>query len=174
MGKSGWRSLDVTNLIGRFEDKPTSHHFRSAIGWPQRVREEVKFPQEDRAQKWHDECEELIRFINQGLAAYRERGEPGLIEALRKFTQDFEHAERRARQLMVGVMEEGQRDWALDLLNLAYRLSVYAILSYWIDDKADHLDVRIEMNLSTRKTTEESRYTPMAVPKKHRHARKDI
>ena len=174
MRKSGWQSLAITALIGRFEDKPTSDHFRTAIGWLQRVREEVRFPEEDRARKWHDECEELIRFINQGLAPYRQRGEGGLIDALRKFTQDFEHAERRALQLMVGMMAQDERDRIMDLLSLAYRLSVYAILSYWIDDKRDRVEGYTKINVTTGETTQELSYTPMKVPKKHRHARKNL
>ena len=57
---------------------------------------------------------------------------------------------------------------------LAFRDSMYAIISYWIDDKTEHVLHRIHMKMDIDEsgctTTTSTEKDEMKVPKKYKHA----
>ena len=59
-------------------------------------------------------------------------------------------------------------------LELVYRFSTYAIISFWIDDKTEHNSVKITMKLATREHREEWTREEMKVPKEYRRATRKL
>ena len=59
-------------------------------------------------------------------------------------------------------------------IDLVYRFSTYAIVSYWIDDKAEENSAHITINLSTRESTTDLKHEPMRVPRMYRPTTRPI
>ncbi len=62
----------------------------------------------------------------------------------------------------------------LSWVEFAYRLSTYAILSSWIEDKTEETTISMKINLMTSEVTETRSHKAMRVPKKHHKATKSI
>ncbi len=55
--------------------------------------------------------------------------------------------------------------------DLVYRLSTYAIISFWIDEKSDKTSININVNMVTGKSTENYIQEEMKKPKNKIHKR---
>ena len=90
---------------------------------------------------------------------------------MREFIQEFEHSTHRMYQMLHGTLADPDDDKAardiMTLFDWVYRLSTYALVSAWIDDKQEDYSISIRYNLTTGEVREESRLTKMRVPKKY-------
>ena len=73
-----------------------------------------------------------------------------------------------------GAIDSTDQDQELskmfDWFNLAFRASIYALLSGWIEDKQDETTVSITVDTDTGEVTEEWERSEMRVPKKYRRS----
>ena len=174
------RQLQLVDLVDRFEAKPSSTHVYQALGVIGRLRDEgANFWDEGANQlsRWRDSCTTLWRFLNT-LGERRGIENQDLATVLREFIQEFEHSTFRMHQMLYGTLDDPDNDPALNqMLNwfdLVYKLSTYAVISTWIDDKAQETTVHVSVNLTTGESTDEWTIKEMKIPKNYRHASKDL
>lgn len=82
---------------------------------------------------------------------------PDLATALREFIQAFEHHTARIHQMAHGAEQGGDKKrvkQVLDWIAYTYRLSTYAILASYLDDKQVIGYTHLHLDMSTRKWTE--------------------
>ena len=129
----------------------------------------------DELARWHEGCTELWVFLN-NLGQRRDSGQQPLETALREFIQAFEHTVYRIEQMLHGVRGQGECDppevdVVFRWIELAYRLSTYGIVSYWIDDKTEEKVTRITLNLTTGEGSQETEVVrQMNIPRKYRQS----
>ena len=173
------RRPQLLDLVPRFEGEPSRVHVRNALGATGRLKDDgTAFWSEGAPQleKWRYECDELMKFIGQSLGERRHLDKQDLSTALREFVQMFEHSQWRLDQLLQSGPSEEDRQRILRWCDLVYRLSTYALIAFWIDDKTEHVSTRISMRVdrTTGDVTEQSMETEvtkkMAVPKKYKKA----
>ena len=170
---------ELLDLVPRFEGESSGVHVRNALGATGRLKDDgTAFWSEGTPQleKWHHECDELMEFIGRSLGKRRHLDKQDLSTALREFVQTFEHSQWRLDQLLRSGPSEEDRRRILRWCDLIYRLSTYALIAFWIDDKTEHVATRISMRLdrTTGMVTEQSMETEvtkkMTVPKKYKKA----
>ena len=170
------RPLQLIDLIGRFEAKSSADHCYNAIAALQRLRDEGRDywkSDPEHLTKWNRYCDVLQAFLNN----LGTRTKQPLATIMREFVQEFEHSIGRMYQLLFsGSVPEGEAARAryLSWVEFAYRLSTYAILSSWIEDKAEETIISMKINLRTGEVTETRSHKPMTVPKEHRKVTKAI
>ena len=185
MGRFEERSLQLIDLVDRFESVPPSTHTRNALAIIERLNEEVqKLWKQDGHQyaKWKEYCGELSQLLK-GMDQRRHRESQGLETALREFIHEFEHSTFRMRQLAYGVVGdvgskrdeiEGDTDRPLsmseilDWFNLVYRLSTYALTSAWNDDEQGITRVEIQVDMKTGQVREKRTVIERIIPAKYR------
>ncbi len=179
------RSLEFFDIHHRFEAEPVSMHRRTAQGAIERLRDEGNcLWSEDQKQlhRWREYCNVLWAFIVTDLGKRRNIQNQDLQTALREFISEFEHSTHGMYEMLYGTFEGADSDTRirnfLQWVELAYRASTYAILSYWIDEKHDELTIttmlRIDINQknSPQIDAEETVvYKPMKNPKLRKHRR---
>ena len=170
------RRLHWMDLIGRFEASPSSTHVHDALGCIDALRDEgSRFWEEDSPQikRWGRCCDTLWTFLNR-LSERREVKEESLQTAMREFVQEFEHSTDRMYQMLYGISDDLDKIQdaknLLTWLGLVFRTSIYAILSTWIEDKTEHIETTICVNITTGETSSETTVTPMEVPEKYQKA----
>ena len=175
------RHLKLIDLIERFESKSSSTHAYNALAAIGRLKDDgAIFWDEgsDQLTRWRRSCTELSQFINAELGRRRHIEKQDLATALREFIQEFEHSTDRMYQMLHGISDEPDDNPYLERmlrwLELVYRYSTYAIISFWIDDKTERNSVKITMNLGTGECKEEWTREEMKVPKKYRHATRKL
>ena len=93
---------------------------------------------------------------------------------MREFVQEFEHSVERMYQLLFSrSVPDGKatREQYQSWVEFTYRLSTYAFLSSWIEDKTEETTISKTIDVRTGEVTKRgSRHKPMAVPKKYRKA----
>ena len=81
-------------------------------------------------------------------------------------------------QMLYGSVDDPDNDPALkqtlDWFDLVYKLSTYALISTWIDDKTEDVSASITINMTTGEHTEKWARNEMRVPKNYRHASQDL
>ncbi len=170
------RLLQLTDLIGRFEAKSSADHCYNAIAALQRLRDDGRDywrSDPEALKRWNRGCDVLQVFLNN----LGTRTKQPLATIMREFVQEFEHSIGRMYQLLFsGSIPEGEatRTRYLSWVELAYRLSTYAILSSWIEDKTEVMTISIKSNLRTGEVTETRSHKPMTVPEEYRKATKAI
>lgn len=108
----------------------------------------------------------------------RENEGQSLATAMREFVQEFEHSTKRIDQILHaerpqcdGALDrEAVRDW----FDLVFRLSTYAILSEWIEDKTESRSVHISVDLATGEKREARTHEPMEIPRRYQRAAKKL
>ena len=171
----------LIDYVDRFEAKPSSTHARNALAAIGRLKDDgAIFWKEGSSQLtcWRRACTELWQFINAELGRRRHIEKQELATALREFIQEFEHSTDRIYQMLYGISDAPDDNPELERmfrwLELVYRFSTYAIISFWIDDKTEHNSVKITMKLATREHREEWTREEMKVPKKYRRATRKL
>ena len=170
------RSLQLIDLVGRFEARSSADHCYNAIAALQRIKADGRNYWKSDPQtlkRWNRACDVLLEFLN-NLGA---RTKQPLATVMREFVQEFEHSVGRMYQLLFsGPVPEGEavRERYLSWVEFVYRLSTYAILSSWIEDKAEETTIRMKINLRTGEVREKTRHQPMTVPEAYRKATKTI
>ena len=170
------RSLQLIDLIGRFEAKSSAEHGHTAIAALQRLRDNGReYCQSDpqALKRWNSGCDVLIGFLN-GLGT---RTKQPLETVMREFVQEFEHSVGRMYQLLFsGSVLEGKasRERYLSWVEFIVSVCTYAILSSRIEDKTEETSISIRSNLTTGEVSETWNHKPMTVPKKYRQATKPI
>ncbi len=178
MARFNERGLQWTDIIGRFEARPYSHHLKNAQGLIGRLEDEGKYlcdEDPDKLVKWQQSCAELWTSLNN----LTPRGTvQDLPTAMREFIHAFEHATGRISQIMYGfVGDEGNDQRSLfvtDLLHWLYRSSTYALVSAWIGDKQESRSLTTVVNLVTGEVMEQGTRNEMQVPRKYRKATKRL
>ena len=119
-------------------------------------------------------------FINR-LGERRNIDKQDLPTALREFIQEFEHSTARMLQMLHSRPDASDSDGEVDetsrWCDLVFRLAIYALISFWIDDKTEEMvtNIKMTMNLTPGTTTVEHRIVKaMHVPRKYRRATEDI
>lgn len=132
--------------------------------------------------RWRGYCNVLWKFLTTELASRRHMQEQDAETAFREFVSEFEHSRHRMFEMLYGTTDDPDNDehlqWILTLFEAVYRLSTYAIVSFWIDEKHEENTVKIEMKVdlsdeknprvSSRTTTT---HTPMPNPSNKQHRR---
>ena len=171
------RQLQLVDLIGRFEANSSSTHVRNALSAIERLKDDgAKFWDEDpkKLRRWREYCTILWAFLNSTLGQRRHLEKQDLATALREFIQEFEHSTGRMYQMLYSKSNDLDIEHTLHWFDLVYRFSTYALISFWIDDKTEENSVKITINMTTRKRTEEWTRNEMRVPKKYRRATKGV
>ena len=170
------RDFQLRDLVHRFEAVPNSTHAHSAIAAIERLKcEGQKFLDtgSNQLNKWQKDCDVLSTFINVELGKRKYLKKEKLETALREFIAEFEHATHRMFQIMYGTFDNAKDSEDImrmfNWFDLIYKLSTYAIISFWIDEKADKKVIIIRMNGTTGDDTEECIYEKMSNPKNKRH-----
>ena len=181
---NGWprfrdrRYSRLLDLIPPFESRPSSHHVRDAMAIVERLRDEGRqfWPAgSDELARWREGCTELWVFLNT-LGQRRDIDQQPLETAFREFVQAFEHTIYRIAQMLHGVRGQGECDppevnAVFKWTELAYRLSTYGIVSYWIDDKTEEKVTHISLNLTTGEQSQETEVVrQMSIPRKYRQS----
>ena len=174
------RQTQLRDFVPRFEKEPSSIHVKNALGAIERLRDDGNqvWPEDssERA-RWRRGCMELWSLVN------RLNKQQDLPTVLREFIQAFEHTTGRMFQMLCSrpsaVDAESDIDRISRWCDFVFRLSTYAVVSSWIDDKTEEKSIGIRMttNPITGETTvkEEARTTKtMQVPKRYRRSTKDI
>ena len=97
---------------------------------------------------------------------------------MREYLQEFEHSTKRIDQILYS--EYAQREDALnheavyDWIDLTYRLSTYAILSTWLDDKTESRSVHISIDIATGAREEAWTHEHMEIPRRYQRAAKKL
>ena len=172
------RQPQLSDLIERFEEKPSSTHVRNALGLIERLKDEgANFWDEGSPQlsRWREGFTTLWVFLNNlGSRRYKQ----DLATACRAFIPEFEHTKRRLHQMLHGIPDDHKNSRKIDSIlrrfEMLYRASTYALISYWIPDKTEEVNVTIAMNLANGVTTEKWDRRAMKVPKKHRRGTKRL
>lgn len=125
--------------------------------------------------RWQKYCQDLNDFILRDLGRRKHKGE-GLDTVLREFFQEFEHSsyglDEMVHQVALDRGDEGIVTDLWDWLALALRNSVYAIVAYWTPDKKQVDICHMEINLTTKTTTQKWTREEMVVPKEYKRATK--
>ena len=170
------RSLQLIDVVGRFEARSSADHCYWAISALQRLRADgrVYWKSDPQAlERWNRGCNVLLEFLN----TLGVRAKQPLATVMREFVQEFEHSVGRMYQLLFSAPApegEATRERFLSWVEFAYRLSTYAILSSWLEDKTEETTISTEINLRTGEVTQTGSHKPMTVPKKHRKATRSI
>ena len=179
------RRLHLKDLVPPFEKEPTGTHLRNALGAIERLREDGRafWPEGSfELRRWRRGCNELWRFLNR-LGERRHVKGQELPTVLREFIQEFEHSTGRMFQMLFAKPGAIENDPDVERIvrwwDLVYRLSTYAIVSFWIDDKTEEsfTNIKLTLNPSTGATTveEERRKTKtMQVPRAYRRSTRKI
>ena len=177
------RSLHFFDILHRFEAEPVSVHIRTAQGAIERLRDDGNhFWSEDENQlhKWREYCDTLWNMIVTDLGKRRYIQKEYLQTVLREFIAEFEHSTHGMYEMLYGTFENADSDARVrnfhSWVELVYRVSTYAILSYWIDEKHDELKIKLQIdidqnNSSPSCTQETVEYKPMKKPKLRKHRR---
>ena len=177
MGRFKNRLPELMDLIPRFEGVTAGEHARNAQGFIERLAFDgaALFKDDpDRAARWKVGCMELRETIMH----LRRADRPDLAKALREFIQAFEHHTARIYQMAYGAEQteddKNQTRQVLDWIGYTYRLSTYAIIASYLDDKHVTGYTHLHLDMETGKWTEESHMEEMTVPKKYRNSTKRI
>ncbi len=170
------RNLRRIEIVSNFESQPASHHIREAMGVIERVRDEGRqFWQDDADElhRWHEGCTDLWAFLN-NLGHRRHIDGQTLETASREFIQAFEHTVYRIQQLLHGVtrgteVDRPEIDLVFEWIEVVFRMSMYGLIAYWIDDKTEERLTRITVNLRTGAESHETEVLKrMRIPKRYR------
>lgn len=172
------RSLQWTDILGRFEAHSHSDHLRNARGLVERLKDEgIRFFDKDSEQLrgWQRYCSELLTFLNT-LRLRRDSEKQGLETAMREFIQEFEHSTERIEQMLYGAVADPDNDEDVrrirNWVNVAYRSSTYALVSAWINDKHDDISLVTTIDLTVGEVRQEGKRTLMKVPPKYKKSTK--
>lgn len=179
------RRLRLMDAVPSFEKEPTGTHLRNAYGAITRLMDDgSRFWPEDSSElrRWHKGCDELRQFLG-GLGERRYTKGQDLATAQREFIQEFEHSTGRMIQMLYSKSGDFQVDSEVEQIcrwcDLIYRLSTYALVSFWIDDKTEEMvtDIKITLDAESGKVTVEEKHRKtkaMRVPKAYRRSTKKI
>ncbi len=179
------RRLEFFDIIHRFEAVSAETHLRSARGAIERLRDEGRERWEEESKqlcRWCDYCDVLWKFFMTEIGRRRFVQKQDVETAFREFVSEFEHSIHGMFEMLYGTSEDPVNDEyiqnILSLIETVYRLSTYAIISYWIGEKHEEnlttikmkIDVSDEKNpqIETRTTTT---HTPMPNPSNKHHRR---
>ncbi len=122
-------------------------------------------------------CDALHDLIA-GMSRRREIEGQSLATARREFVQEFEHSIKRIDQILHAerprrdddLDQEAVREW----LDLLYRLSTYAVLCEWIEDKTESRSLHISVDLASGDKRETGTHEPMQIPRRYQRAAKKL
>ncbi|MXY70830.1 MAG: hypothetical protein F4Y47_20050 [Acidobacteriia bacterium] len=179
------RRLQLEDLVPSFEKEPTGTHLRNARGAIERLREDGRafWPKgSSELDRWERGCNELWQFLNR-LGERRHVKRQELHTAFREFIQEFEHSTGRMFQMLFSRPGAFENDPDVEQIvrwrDLVYRLSTYAIVSFWTDDKTEEsiTDIKLTLNPNTGAMTVEEKHRKtktMQVPRAYRRSTKKI
>ena len=174
------RQLRLTDIVNRFEADSSSMHVRNALGAIGRLeRDGIALWDEgsDQLSRWREGYTDLSVFLNR-LGERRHGKRQDLATALREVIQEFEHTTCRMRQMLHSTSDAPDNDTNIERIlrwfDLIYRLSTYALISSWIDDKTEEESLKLMVNLTTGTTTQKRTKRKMQVPKKYRRSTRTI
>ena len=174
------RQLRLMDCVSQFEDEPSSTHLRNAFAAIQRLeRDGTALWNEGSRQlsRWREGYTALSDFLNQ-LGERRHGKRQDLATALREFIHEFEHTTGRMFQMLHSTPDDPDKDTNIERIlrwfDLIYRLSTYAVISFWIDDKTEEESLEMTINLTTGTTTHKWTREEMRVPRKYRRSTKTI
>ena len=130
------RQRELIELVPRLESVGHEEHVYNALAAIGRLRDDGQVLFKDHPEplaRWDRGCQTLLKFLNAGEMWKRLCLEnQSLGDALAAFISDFEHDSLRIYQLLhSSYIEEKDRRAVLSWLDLTFRFSMYAIISYW-------------------------------------------
>ena len=174
------RGLRLLDIPDRFEAQPSSVHVYNALCAIGRLRDDGdSFWADSSSQntRWKEYCVVLYTFIN-GLDERRHIEQQNLETALREFIQEFEHSISGMYEMLYGTSSDPDDSTHIqqitDWFELVYRLSTYALASYWIDDKSKEYIGKISVDMRAGEISERWTRKEMQLPRKYRHTTKKL
>ena len=174
------RQLRLADIVSRFEAESSSIHVRNALGAIGRLERDgtdLWGEGSEQFSRWREGYTALSVFLNR-LGERRHGKRQDLATALREFIQEFEHTTGRMLQMLHSTSDDPDNDANIERIlrwfDLIYRLSTYALISSWIDDKTENESLKMTVNLTTGTTTQEWTREKMQIPKKYRRSTKTI
>lgn len=181
------RRLQWRDLVPLFEEEPSSTHVRNARAIIERLRDEegkALWPEgSEELSRWQRGWTELWWFMNR-LGERRHIEKQDLSRVLREFIHKFEHETGRMIQMLYSQPDTFIRNSNIESTSrwcdFAFRCAIYAVVSFWIDNKTEERITSIEMEIDhttgiTTGTKVEQWVKPMPrVPKEYRHATRKI
>lgn len=130
------RQPELIELVPRLESVGCEEHMYNAVAAIGRLRDDGKVLFKDHPDplaRWNRGCQTLFEFLNAGELWTRLVLEnQSLEDALAAFISEFEHDSNRIYQLLHSShVQEKDRRAVLSWLDLTFRFSMYAIISYW-------------------------------------------
>ena len=178
MARCSERQLEWTDIISSFEAHPYSDHVRNALGIVGRLKDEgARFRNRDCQQfhRWERCCTVMETFLK---CLDQRRETQDMETAMREFFQEFEHSNEQMYQMLYGTVADPDDDLhvrqIVDLFNVAYRASTYALVSAWIYDKQEDSSLTTFINLTTGETRQEGRRTKVCVPRRYQGRTKPL
>ena len=179
------RRLYLNDLVPPFEKEPTGTHLRNALGAIERLRDDglALWPEgSSELRRWQRGCNELWQFLNR-LGERRHIKGQELRTVFREFIQEFEHSTGRMFQMLSSkpdaIEYAPQVEQIVRWLDLVFKLSTYAIVSFWIDDKTEEsvTEMKFTFNPRTGAATVEEKHRKtktMQIPRAYRRSIKKI
>ena len=174
------RQLRLRDIVNRFEAESSSIHVRNALGAIDRLERDgtaLWDESSDQLSRWREGYTALSVFLNR-LGERRHVKGQDLATALREFIQEFEHTTARMLQMLHSTSDDPDNDTNIERIlrwfDLIYRLSTYALISSWIDDKTEKDSLKMTVNLTTGTTTAERTREKMRIPKQYRRSTRTI
>ena len=175
------RWLQWRDFVPLFEKEPSSTHVRNARAVIERLRDEegkALWPEgSEELSRWQRGWTELWWFMNR-LGERRHIRKQDLSTVLREFIHKFEHETGRMIQMLYSQPDTSTRNSNIESTSrwcdFVFRCAIYAVVSFWIDDKTEEGVTSIEMTIDnttgkTARTKVEQWVRPMSrVPKKYR------
>ena len=179
------RSIELHDLVHRFESVPHSHHTRTSWAIIQRIRDdgaELWDKGSKQQDRWIESCDTLLQFVVYGLPEKRFKEKKTLSDTLREFYAEFEHSVRRMREMLHGANIDKQQSHRISdfetWIASFYQASTYTITSFYINEKHDETNMKINLKLSQDDngnpevhSSTETIYAPMDKPKNKNHRR---
>lgn len=131
----GDRPRELIDLVHHINEHTSAEHSYNAVASVGRLKEEGnRFwkTQPRERDRWNHYCDDLFRFLNAGMGERRFLRKQSLEEALTEFIDQFEHHTGRIYQMLHAKhIATFDREWVLAWINVIYRFSTYAILTFW-------------------------------------------
>ena len=133
------RRMELIDLVRRIRSYAPEDHAYNAIAGIGRLKDEGDHYWKDQHRvrdRWNHYCDDLFHFLNAEMGKRRFLDNQPLGAALTEFIHEFEHHTGRLYQMLHAKhISAADRRRELAWMDLIYRFSTYAILTFWTQPK---------------------------------------
>lgn len=129
------RRMELIDLVRRIRSHAPEDHAYNSVASIGRLKDEGNHYWKDQPRardRWNHYCDGLLRFLNAEMEKRRFLENQPLGAALTEFIHEFEHHTSRLYQMLHAKhISAANRRRELAWMDLIYRFSTYAILTFW-------------------------------------------